>query len=553
MNKLPANSLMDCSPSPNSVFTNLFIETIREFRLINYGESILVAVSGGIDSMSLLYCLYNLRHYLGIKINCATYDHQIRPSSKEEVLFVKAFCKKLSIPFYSSSANVTSAAKLRKKGIEETAREYRYGFLFATANEIKADKIATAHHLDDFAENFIMRLVTGSGSGSIAGIQVRNGILIRPLIKHSKEEITKFARLNSIKFCEDYTNKDAKIFRNYIRLNIIPGLKKFNKSFLKTIYNTSEILRKDDEFITDCALKIYNNAKLKLSEKGNYNAIIFKTDSLLNIPEAALYRIVKKAALDINFNKDTLISYRHFKIFKDLLRNKKPNIFFNVNKIIRIKKSYNNIIFENINQQDHKIIAVWALDENLSRGFSNKNIDFFDNENYKYILNQNNNLKESGNLSIDIKELGKTFIIRIIKGRRAEKIRNGIENRGYNKPCYETSEYSEPVVLKNNKNIPSVENYRHRRHNACFFDIDKLLFPITIRNFKEGDKFIPLGMNGHKKLKDYFIDNKIPLEIRRVLPLVLFKDEIVWIGGSAISDIIKVTKLTKNIGIMKFK
>ena len=343
-----------------SIFLKKFIGTIEEFKLIEWGESVLTAVSGGVDSVSLLYSLYFLRHLLGIKISCAVFDHGIRESSYKEVEYLENLCNALSVQFYTDKADIVAESKINKKSIEETARNFRYKFLYKTANEINADKIATAHHLDDFAENFLMRTITGGGSGSIAGIKVKNGIIIRPFIKFSKKEIIDFAKLNSIKFFEDYTNYQEDIFRNNIRLNIIPVFKKINPSFLNTIYRTSEVLRQDDEFIENCAREIFKNS-ISNTEYKDLGILTFNIYNLLKIPEAVLYRFFKLALYEIIINKNdnknnkdnnngikNFISYSNFKNFLNILKSSKPNILFNLNKNIRIIKTYEKIIFEEI-------------------------------------------------------------------------------------------------------------------------------------------------------------------------------------------------------------
>ena len=170
----------------SSSFLNKLTKTVKDSGLIAWGERVIAAVSGGIDSTVLLCSLYELRHYFGINIACASFDHKIRLSSGGDITFVGDLCKKLSIPFYTESRNVKLYAKENKLNLEEAARILRYRFLIKTAADFKAEKIAVAHHLDDFAENLVMRLITGGGAGAISGFNVRSGLIIRPLINHSK-------------------------------------------------------------------------------------------------------------------------------------------------------------------------------------------------------------------------------------------------------------------------------------------------------------------------------------------------------------------------------
>ncbi len=512
-----------------SIFLKKCIGTIEEFKLIEWGESVLTAVSGGVDSVSLLYSLYFLRHLLGIKISCAVFDHGIRESSYKEVEYLENLCNVLSVPFYTDKANIVAESKINKKSIEETARNFRYKFLYKTANEINADKIATAHHLDDFAENFLMRTIIGGGSGSIAGIKVKNGMIIRPFIKFSKNEIIDFAKLNSIKFFEDYTNYQGDIFRNHIRLNIIPEFKKINPSFLNTIYRTSEVLRKDDEFIENCSREIFKNS-VSSTEYKDSGTLAFNIYDLLKIQETVLYRLFKLALYEIVINKndnkdkdnnriENFISYGNFKNFLNILKSNKPNILFNLNKNIRIIKTYEKIIFQKIENN----ICIGKI-KNIYRYFP------LDIKHYEYLIDyddivENNlgNINTINKFIIYIKELDLSLIIGKFDNIKTKTVMNKLIKK----------------------------QFKNNLKNTVLFDFDKLLFPVKIRNFMNGDRFIPLGMHNEKKVKNFFIDEKIPALLRHNVPIILSNNKIVWIGFIIMSDIIKISNSTKSIGYIK--
>ncbi len=514
----------------SSFFLSKLIKTVKDSGLLTWGDRILIAVSGGVDSTVLLYSLYELRHYFGITLACASFDHKIRPSSHEDILFVSGLCKKFSLPFYTEQADARDYAKKLKLNLEESARILRYNFLMKSAIDFGAEKIATAHHLDDFAENFIMRLTVGGGGSAIAGIPVKNNIIIRPLIRHAKQEIINFARGNSIRFKEDYTNYDKKIFRNFIRLNIIPQLKKHNKSFLKTVYNTAEILRSDDEFINAAAKDLFDkSSKLFFSKTaGNeplLSQIVFNRKDLINVHRSLLYRLLKISILSLwqsrdvvdksKFLKKPIVSYSNFETFVELVKSKKPNIYFNVKHLISVRREYDNIFIEH-----------FSLNNKLAFKSFNFTAAFGKEIKYKYKLNELDKTKYKDISNIEIKELGRSFFIKQLKERETLRIKAGI------------------LKLKKNASVPA---------NVAYFDFEKLKFPVTIRAFEEGDRFIPLGAGGHKKVKSYFIDKKVPMKARKILPIILFKDEIAWVSFNSISETIKITEFTKYAGIMFIK
>lgn len=198
--------------------------------LYTENSKIILAVSGGIDSMVMLDLLCKSK----LNIVVAHCNFTLRKESKDEELFVKATCDKLSIPFHSRSFNTEKEAKKMGSSIQETARKLRYKWFEELRNKLGFDLIATAHHLNDNIETVLYNLVKGTGIKGLKGIPMKNKHVIRPMLKLSRAEIENYANQNSIKWIEDSSNSVDKYSRNLLRLNVINELKKINPSLEKT-------------------------------------------------------------------------------------------------------------------------------------------------------------------------------------------------------------------------------------------------------------------------------------------------------------------------------
>jgi len=206
-------------------FENKINSTIDRYGMINPSDTILIAVSGGADSMCLAHVLFALQ----FKIAVAHVNYKLRgvESDLDENL-INRWCMDRKIPFHSTSFDTPSISLESKKGIQETARVLRYDWFDRLAKEFHYDKIATGHHLDDQAETVLHNLIRGAGLQGAKGIPLQNGILIRPLIFVSKKEILSYVLENSIPYREDLSNLKTQYTRNQIRHQILPPMNAIN-------------------------------------------------------------------------------------------------------------------------------------------------------------------------------------------------------------------------------------------------------------------------------------------------------------------------------------
>ena len=241
------------------------ISTVQQFvkkkKLLRTGDTVIAAVSGGVDSMVLLNLLVKLQKLWDLKIIVAHVNYQLRgkESSADEKLVQKT-AKGYGLSFYNMRSETKTIAGLRKRSIQETAREIRYSFFETLKRSHNADAIVTAHHTDDNAETMLFNLVRGSGIDGLAGIPPRRDAIVRPLLCVSREEILNYAKEQKVKFRNDSSNASEDYTRNFLRIKIIPMLqKRINPSLNETLLHESELFRTVADFGHHETNKVYRS------------------------------------------------------------------------------------------------------------------------------------------------------------------------------------------------------------------------------------------------------------------------------------------------------
>ena len=241
-----------------------FLKTIKEENLIQKKDKIVVGVSGGPDSITLLECLNKYKEKLEIEIIVAHINHLIRKDSTEDEQYVENICKKMNIRCYIKRENVLNIAKNEKIGTEEAGRKVRYEFFDEILKKEKENKIAIAHNMNDNAETILLNLLRGTGLNGLEGIQpMEYNKYIRPLINISRKEIEEYVEKNKLKPKIDYTNKENIYKRNKIRNELLPYLKKINPNIVESLSRLSKIVKEENTYIKKETEKIYDNIKIK--------------------------------------------------------------------------------------------------------------------------------------------------------------------------------------------------------------------------------------------------------------------------------------------------
>ncbi|MBI1910324.1 MAG: tRNA lysidine(34) synthetase TilS [Deltaproteobacteria bacterium] len=273
-----------------------FREAIRAFSLLTRGDKVLIALSGGPDSVVLTHLLGLVRRELGLSLSAIHINHALRgEESEREAVWVRGFCQKLGIPLTLKKLFWPAG---KRSNLQEKAREKRYRAFLEVAEKEGAHKVATAHHADDQMETVLMRFLQGAGIEGLSGIPVKRTLgqvtLIRPLIFLTKKEILTYARQNKLKYKTDSSNLKDKYWRNSLRLVVIPKLLKVNPTLSNNITRMTLSLRRDSDLLNEVAGETYD----RLAQKGD-RSVGFVLDPFMTLPPAIQIRLFKKGLEEI--------------------------------------------------------------------------------------------------------------------------------------------------------------------------------------------------------------------------------------------------------------
>jgi|TARA_B110000914_G_scaffold65079_1_gene56812 tRNA(Ile)-lysidine synthase len=427
-----------------------FLKYITENSLFDKKSKILLALSGGIDSI----CLADLLVTLNYDVEFAHCNFQLRGiESNQDQHFVKSLSMKYEVPYHTIDFDTKEYALQHKVSHQMAARDQRYVWFEKIRSEISADFIAIAHNSDDNIETFFINIIRGSGIKGLLGIKNKINFIVRPLMFSSRDEIIKYVTNNDLNYREDSSNSSDKYLRNKIRHNLMPLLKEMNPSIGKSISKELSILNNI-------------NSVYKETIHKNLNKIIINEDDRIIISKVKLLSL---SPLDVYV----------YEIFS-------PYGFSDLRNISNtITKGSGKQFFS----PTHKLL--------------------FDRE---YI-----------------------FLSKIIE---KETIETSIDS----------SVISIEIPIKMCFCVTHEVDYNDNINNA-YLDFEKLQFPLTIRAWKKGDKFIPLGMSCYKKLSDFFIDIKLSLLDKEKVYLLCSGKDIIWVIGYRIDDRYKVTSKTKKMYI----
>ena len=435
-----------------------FLEFIGKEKLFSPSHRILLAVSGGVDSVAMCELFHKAGFRFGI-VHC-NFNLRGRESDGDE-MFVRELSGRYDAEFHFEQFETKGYAKRKGISIQMAARELRYKFFESIQEKFKYDYVATAHHKSDVIETMLLNLARGTGISGLHGILPKRDNIIRPLLFASREEIARFVSDNHLPFRVDSSNKEEKYQRNLLRLKIIPLLEKINSDAVNSFYQTSLNVRDAEKLVSDF---VDDFEKKSVTSKKDSTNISIKAITSLQGGETVLFELLKP----FGFTPDIVVQ-----VFESAKGASGRQFYSPTHRLIRDRK---NFIITLLKQSPYggskKITSVPA------------EVSF------------------NGELVYFALESKKKFTI-------------------------------------------------PKTSSICCMDYGKLKFPLTIRTWREGDLFIPLGMKHRRKVSDFLIDKKIPLHEKEKVKVIESGKEIICLSGLRINDRFKVTENTKQVLIVK--
>ncbi len=496
---------------------------IRQHNLISPGETIVVAVSGGADSVCLLHVLAGCQAELDIKLYIAHLNHQLRGAESEaDAKYVADLAARLDVPVTVGKRDVAAYKAERACSTEEAARELRYDFLAKVADDVGANRVAIGHTRDDQVETILMHILRGTGTSGLRGLEPcspipyskgmslraspvslrakrSNLLAIRPLLDVTREETMNYCQEHQLEPRIDSSNLSLSFFRNRCRLELLPLLREYNPNVDQALLRLAEIASDDVSFIQRQALQLWEEmAKLE-------DGVIYLDKKKTAVLSLALQRELIKLALARILGNTRDIEAKHIEAVRGLLS--KP-----VGK--RVSLPHNIVCW---NEYDE--VAIASQSPESSQGAAKQS--------YVPLLQGEFPLKVPGEtiwpgwrVIASIAPVTASFSLSSLQGLSRAKRGNS------------TKQSQSSLVAE--------------------FDLRIAGNELFVRQRQPGDSFYPLGMDVPKKLQRFMVDAKIPLSWRDHIPLVCSPRQILWVVGWRIDDRVKVTETTREILRLEF-
>ena len=464
---------------------------VRQHSLFRAETRVLVALSGGSDSVALAFLMRDLAAGGEVRLaGIAHFNHQLREHASRDEEFSSSIARSLNVPFTAGRADIAARARLEHRSIEDAARRGRYEFLERARLELAADVVALGHTRDDQAETFLYRLIRGAGPRGLASIYPRHGTIVRPLLNCRREELRAYLAGQGAGYVEDETNADLAIPRNRIRAEILPLLAdRFNPRIIDVLADEAELEREIWTWLESAAVEFERENGV-----GTPDPVLELDVAQLIAAPAPLRRVVLWRAMTAVAGRRS-VSFEHVQAALELLGE-----HGNDRRAIDVP--------------GHRVERVGSRLVLRSRDGAVRGV--------RRAAKAAANLFEYS-LSIPGE-------VRLAEAR-----------------CALTAELD---ADPDDAGGPA----RSGRGPLALIRRDLCQGPLTVRNRRPGDGFRPVGVGGRKKLQDYFVDRKVAREERDRVPLVVDgSDRIVWVAGYGIDEAFRVTDPSQSVLLLRLK
>lgn len=333
-------------PTPPTILRQRVSDLITATIPLQTGDTVIVAISGGPDSVALLHILCTalpLNRFIAVYV-----DHGLRPNETgAEIELVKTLAHLLRAGFEQIAVDVKTAARQSGASTEEAARTLRYQALEEMRRRYQGSAIAVAHTADDQAEELLIRLIRGCGRKGLAGMRVRNGWVIRPLLHTTKENVLHYLQAERIPFCIDSSNLERSYLRNRVRLDLLPYLRdQFNPSIRQTLLQTAQILEDEEAMLEELADKAWRETATIVDTKpvplGTPSfTVVIDTQRFCRHHRAIQRRILEKCCWKLEARPQ----FRQIALLLDLVHKQEPGAEIHLSRGLRALKSRQNVLF----------------------------------------------------------------------------------------------------------------------------------------------------------------------------------------------------------------
>ena len=471
---------------------------ILRHAMIKNDETVLVAVSGGADSLALLYGLHALRSQLNCHLHVVHLNHCLRPDADADADFVQQHAAHLGVSCTIQRAEVLDLGKQWKLSVEAAARRARYQFFEEICKQTGATKVALGHHQDDTVETVLMNLIRGSGSTGMKGIPpVRDFKFIRPLAGFTRQQIEAFLTSKGLVPRHDSTNTDIRYFRNRIRHELIPRLESdYNPNIRVGLSRTADVLGAESEYLDTVAQEAFETCRVRDPDKvkalATSESVVLDRAKFLQFHIAVQRRVLRQSFFEMLEDTGDLY-FTHCETMLSLIKGDTPSAMLALPNGLRFRRVYQCLIFD-----------------------------------------VNTSPVETKHFAYPLAVPGKTFIAALNTAIIAEL--GDIQSR-------------EVLTLPDGR-FEAIFDYEKVR--GALVDLPSEAFPLTVRNRQQGDRFQPYGMQGTKKIKDFMIDVKVPRDERDRIPMLVCGDEILWIVGYTTSEPFKIHPSTRQCLYLRY-